>query len=43
MCASVDVRVREPEWFVIDLDRAAELRGEVVVEFSCRDCGETWR
>jgi hypothetical protein len=42
VCASVDVRVREPEWFVLELDRAAELRGDVRVEFSCHDCGETW-
>jgi len=42
VCASPDVRVREPEWFVLELDRADELRGDVLVEFSCRDCGAAW-
>ncbi|TDN92385.1 hypothetical protein [Microbacterium sp. BK668] len=45
VCSSLQVRVVEPEWFALELERAAELRsGEsvFVVEFSCRDCGSRW-
>lgn len=43
VCAALDVRVREPDWFVIELDRADQLRAEVLVEFICRECGAAWR
>ncbi len=43
VCSGVDVAAAEPAWFALDLDRAAELRDEVEVEFRCRECGSTWR
>lgn len=44
VCSSLQVRVVEPDWFVIELERAGELRAEPVfeVEFRCRDCGSHW-
>ncbi|WP_442576262.1 hypothetical protein ACSBPH_03720 [Microbacterium sp. F51-2R] len=43
ICSSLQVRVVEPEWFVVELERA-ELRAPAVfeVEFACRDCGSHW-
>ena len=43
VCGSVDVRAVEPGWFLLELDRGAELRDAVVVEFTCRECGSLWR
>ncbi|QAY60897.1 hypothetical protein ET475_13470 [Microbacterium protaetiae] len=41
LCTSVDVRVVDDAWFVIELDRADDLR-EPAVAFSCRECGWHW-
>jgi hypothetical protein len=41
VCASVDVRAVDDAWFVIDLDRAEQLREPAVV-FACRECGWRW-
>jgi len=43
VCSSLQVRVVEPEWFVVELERA-ELRASTAfeVEFACRDCGSHW-
>ncbi len=42
-CASADVRAVEADWFWMELERGDELRdAEVVVEFSCRECGWLW-
>jgi len=44
VCASLDVRALEPGWFAVELDRRAALQDdEVAVEFSCRECGASWR
>ena len=45
VCASLQVRTVEPDWFVVELDRGDELRGADVafeVEFRCQDCGSRW-
>jgi len=45
VCASLQVRTVEPDWFVVELDRGDELReGEPAfeVEFRCQDCGSRW-
>ncbi|UYK41138.1 hypothetical protein [Microbacterium terricola] len=45
-CGSLDVRVVEPHWFAIDLERRRELGHEQGwvdrLEFGCRDCGLLW-
>jgi hypothetical protein len=46
VCTSSDLRVAEPEWFAVELDRGDELRrldADAAPEFACRDCGEIWR
>ncbi|QIG40206.1 hypothetical protein G5T42_12530 [Microbacterium sp. 4R-513] len=46
ICSSLQVRVVEPEWFLVELERSDELRPReplFVVEFACRDCGSRWR
>ena len=47
VCASDDVRAAEQGWFLLELDRRAELLDtdrddEIVVIFACRDCGWQW-
>ena len=47
VCSSLQVRVVEPEWFLVELERGRELelRGRddrFHVEFACRDCGSHW-
>ncbi|WP_243073561.1 hypothetical protein [Microbacterium sp. SS28] len=44
VCASLQVRTVEPDWFVLELERADELRRaeEFAVEFACRECGSVW-
>ncbi len=45
VCASLQVRTVEPDWFVVELERSDELRGADVafeVEFRCADCGSRW-
>lgn len=43
VCASLQVRVREPDWFAVKLERRDELRRhEFEVEFACRECSAVW-
>ena len=45
VCASLQVRTVEPDWFVVELDRGDELREAepaFEVEFRCQDCGSRW-
>ncbi len=42
VCDSTDVRATEPHWFVLEFERADEVRGVDLVEFSCRECGSAW-
>jgi len=48
VCDSLEVRVVEPDWFVLelgaDLAQRADLvrRAEAGIEFHCRDCGWNW-
>lgn len=45
-CGSLDVRVMEPRWFTIEVERRALFgvdEGWVErLEFGCRDCGILW-
>ena len=43
VCDDTRVRVVELGWFVLELDRHDELRGdESVLEFRCLSCGADW-
>jgi hypothetical protein len=45
VCASLQVRTVEPDWFAVELERSDELRAAAVafeVEFRCQDCGSHW-
>lgn len=43
VCGSFEVRVAEPDWFVLELDRADIVRrSDAAIEFTCRDCGAHW-
>jgi hypothetical protein len=46
-CGSFDVKVIEPRWFAIELDRRSEIRSPdphwvECIEFGCRDCSAVW-
>ncbi|MEU1970062.1 hypothetical protein ABZ477_00215 [Microbacterium sp. NPDC019599] len=46
VCASLEVRTIEPDWFAVELERSAEVRAQDVgfeIEFACRECGAVWR
>lgn len=46
VCGSLDVRVAEPRWFRVEVERRAVLTADEDwvqrLEFGCRDCGGHW-